>query len=102
MKTNQIPQASPVHPSSKTTHLWHPFADMTQVAGHELVLERGAGVWLWDTKGRRYIDATAGLWFCNVGHGRTELADAAADQMRRLAAHSTFGDLANEPALNLA
>lgn len=84
------------------TRLWHPFSDMTVVAGHELVLERGEGVWVWDKAGQRYLDATAGLWFCNVGHGRAGLADAAASQMRRLAAYSTFGDLANEPALALA
>ena len=84
------------------TRLWHPFSDMTAVAGHELVLERGEGVWVWDKSGRRYFDATAGLWFCNVGHGRAELAEAAGAQMRRLAAYSTFGDLANEPALALA
>ena len=87
---------------SPMNRLWHPFSDMTVVAGHELVLERGEGVWVWDTKGRRYLDATAGLWFCNVGHGRAELAEAGAFQMRRLAAYSTFGDLANEPALALA
>jgi putrescine aminotransferase len=89
-------------PMSPTNRLWHPFSDMTVVAGQELVLERGEGVWVWDTKGRRYLDATAGLWFCNVGHGRAELAEAGAFQMRRLAAYSTFGDLANEPALALA
>ena len=58
----------------------------------ELVLERGEGVWIWDDHGRRYLDATAGLWFCNVGHGRAEIADAAAEQMRRFAAYSAYTD----------
>jgi adenosylmethionine-8-amino-7-oxononanoate aminotransferase len=83
-------------------HFWHPFADMSQVTGRELVLARGQGAWLSDEAGRRYLDAAGGLWFCNVGHGRAELADAAAAQMRELAAYSTFGAYANRPALELA
>jgi putrescine---pyruvate transaminase len=82
--------------------LWHPFADMARVAGRELVLVRGEGAWLEDDRGRRYLDATASLWYCNVGYGRAELADAAAAQMRELAAYSTFGAYANRPALELA
>ena len=82
--------------------LWHPFADMARVPGHELVLVRGDGAWLEDDGGNRYLDATASLWYCNVGHGRTELADVAAAQMRELPAYSTFGHYANRPALELA
>lgn len=83
--------------------LWHPFADMGAVeAAGEFVLVRGEGVWLWDSTGRRYLDATAGLWFANVGHGRRELADAAARQMTELAAYSTFGDIAAAPTIELA
>ena len=82
---------------------WHAFADMSAVAaGGELVLDRGEGAHVWDSKGRRYVDATAGLWFCNVGYGRRELAEAAADQMLRLPSYSTFGDLSNRPAMELA
>ncbi len=75
---------------------------MASVEGHELVLERGDGAWVFDTAGKRYLDATAGLWYCNVGHGRGELAQAAADQMKCLAAYQTFDDFANLPALELA
>src|SRR5918999_3180781 len=82
--------------------LWHPFADMARVRGRELVLVRGEGAWLEDDRGRRYLDATASLWYCNVGYGRTELADVAAAQMRDLAAYSLFGAYANRPALELA
>jgi len=85
------------------TDLWHPFADMAAVeAGGELVLTRGEGVHVWDEGGQRYLDATAGLWFANVGHGRAAIADAVREQAVRLAAYSTFGDLANRPALDLA
>jgi adenosylmethionine-8-amino-7-oxononanoate aminotransferase len=80
------------------TTFWHPFADMAALeSAGELTLVRGEGSHVWDANGTRYLDATAGLWFANVGHGRTEIADAAADQMRRLAAYHTFGDLTNEP-----
>lgn len=84
------------------TRLWHPFADMSQVAGHEFVIERAEGVWLWDRDGRRYLDATSSLWYANIGHGRQRMADAIAAQVVKLDAYSTFGDHANEPALLLA
>ena len=82
--------------------LWHPFAAMGKVDGHELVLTRGEGSRVWDADGNEYVDATAGLWFANVGHGRTEIAEAVAAQLRTLAAHHVFGDHANQPALELA
>src|SRR5690349_24089279 len=87
---------------SDTTRLWHPFAAMEKVDGHELVLTRGEGSRVWDAAGNEYLDATAGLWFCNVGHGRTEIADAVGEQLRTLAAHHVFGDHADERALELA
>jgi putrescine aminotransferase len=83
--------------------LWHSFSDLAAVQRDgELVIDRGEGVHVFDEHGRRYLDATAALWYCNVGYGRAEIAEAAAAQMRRLAAYSTFGDLANRPALELA
>ncbi len=82
---------------------WHPFADLAGIERDgELVIDRGEGVHVWDEQGRRYLDATASLWYCNVGYGRGEIAEAAAAQMRRLPAYSTFGDLATRPALELA
>ena len=56
------------------TSLWHPFSDMAAIRGNELVIERGEGVWLWDDQGNRYLDGSASLWYCNVGHGRAEIA----------------------------
>ena len=81
--------------TSTRTRLWHPFAAMGKVDGHELVLARGEGCRVWDADGNEYLDATAGLWFANVGHGRGEIADAVAAQLRTLAAHHVFGDQAN-------
>jgi putrescine aminotransferase len=82
---------------------WHAFADMYAVEfGGELVLDRGEGVHVWDEDGHRYLDATAALWYCNVGYGRDEIADAVQIQLRRLPSYSTFGGLSNRPAIELA
>lgn len=84
------------------TKYWHPFADMRAITrGSELVLDRADGYYVYDTDGRRYLDATASLWYCNVGHGRTEIAQAAFEQMQNLEAYSTFGDLTNPPVMAL-
>ncbi len=84
------------------TRLWHPFADMGAVRHGEVIIDRGEGVWVWDRDGRRYLDATASLWYANVGHGRREITEAVTNQMSRLEAYSAFGDFATEPALELA
>lgn len=81
---------------------WHGFANMANVtSADELVLVRGDGCEVVDRAGRRYLDATAGLWYCNVGYGRSSIAEAAGHQMRELPAYSTFGTYVNEPTLEL-
>jgi putrescine---pyruvate transaminase len=89
-------------PSTRTTAFWHPFADMGAVSHEELVIERGEGVHVFDSDGRRYLDGTASLWYANLGYGRSDVARAAAAQMERLAAYQTFGDFSNPPANELA
>ncbi len=85
------------------TRFWHPVADMHAVQKHgELILDRADGVTVWDTADRRYLDAVGGLWYCNVGYGRTELIDAATAQLRRLPAYSNYGDLTTESTTTLA
>jgi adenosylmethionine-8-amino-7-oxononanoate aminotransferase len=71
-------------------------------ASGELILDRADGVHVWDEAGNRYLDATAGLWYCNVGYGRAEIVEAAAAQMRRLPAYSHYGDLSSRPTTDLA
>ena len=82
--------------------LWNPFANMSSLAGHAVTMVRGEGSRSSTTSGRPYLDALASLWYCNVGHGRAELADAAATQMRQLAAYQTFEPFSNQPAEALA
>jgi putrescine aminotransferase len=84
------------------TSFWHPFANMAAVAGNELIIEHGDGVYVFDDGGKRYLDGTASLWYTNVGYGRTEIGEAMAAQSARLAAFHTFGDYANPAALRLA
>ncbi len=85
------------------THFWHPFADMSSVvADGALTLVRAEGVHVWDDRERRYLDATASLWYGNVGWGRGEIGEAVAAQMAALPVYSAFGDLTNRPAEELA
>ena len=82
--------------------LWNAFANMASLAGHAVTIVRGEGSTVYDDHGRPYLDALASLWYCNVGYGRAELADAAATQMRQLAAYQTFEPFSNQPAEALA
>src|SRR5213079_2530470 len=75
-------------------HVIHPHA----VVGRPedpIVWARGDGARLWDVEGNEYVDGTCGLWQCAVGHGRAELAEAAAVQMRRLEFYASFWDFSN-------
>jgi putrescine aminotransferase len=83
--------------------LWHGFADMGAVtASGPFVVTRGDGTRIYDDKGNEYLDATAGLWFTNIGHGRTEVAEAVAKQLSAIAHYSNFGDFASDVTLELA
>ncbi len=82
--------------------LWHGFADMGAVeSAGAFVVARGEGAYIWDADGNRYLDATAGLWFTNVGHGRREIADAVATQLSKVAHYSNFGDFAPDVTIEL-
>jgi putrescine aminotransferase len=82
-------------------HLIHP---QHHPSDHQtpIVFVSGQGVMLRDADGKEYIDGLASLWNVNAGHGRRELAEAAADQMQRLAFTSAYVGLTNEPAVRLA
>jgi putrescine---pyruvate transaminase len=84
------------------TKLWHPFARMGAVRNDELVIAQGEDVWIWDTQGLRYFDATSSLWYANVGHGRAEIRAAVQRQMEQIETYMIFNDYATPPALELA
>ncbi|MEY2966819.1 MAG: hypothetical protein RLY50_869, partial [Actinomycetota bacterium] len=56
---------------------------------------RGDMALLWDDAGREYIDAIGSLWYCQIGHGREEMAEAIAAQVRTLETYSTFDPFTN-------
>ena len=67
-------------------HLWMHFTRHSSYETNEVpVIVRGEGPYIWDSHGKRYLDALAGLFVSQLGHGRTELADAAAKQAKELA-----------------
>jgi 4-aminobutyrate---pyruvate transaminase len=83
--------------------LVHPYTNL--VAFREsgpLVIERGEGVFVYDTHGKPYIDGMAGLWCTALGHGNEELVDAAARQMRKLAFSHLFSGKSHHGAIELA
>jgi adenosylmethionine-8-amino-7-oxononanoate aminotransferase len=65
------------------------------------IIARGEGVHIWDSTGKRYIDGLSGLFTCQVGHGRRELAEAAAKQAQTLEFFPLWS-YATEPAIELA
>lgn len=68
-----------------------------------IVMVEGSGVHVRDINGREYLDATgSGVWCGQVGHGRTELAEVARDQIARLEFFCSFWNYTNEPAVRLS
>jgi adenosylmethionine-8-amino-7-oxononanoate aminotransferase len=78
----------------------HPFAKPTRDSFIRIV--RGEGALLWDADGRELVDGMSSLWYCAIGHGREEMAEAIAAQVRTLAAYSCFDPFTTEPAEELA
>ena len=76
--------------------LLHPFA--RPAAESFLTIVRGEGAAVFDAAGTRYVDGLASLWYCNAGHGRTEIVDAVAAQLREIENYNLFDIFTNEPA----
>ncbi|WP_042355573.1 aminotransferase [Bacillus rubiinfantis] len=64
-------------------HLWHAMSRHVE-GGNPTIAESGEGAWFTDVDGNRYLDGVSGLWCLNLGHGRKEIVDAAAQQMMKL------------------
>jgi L-2,4-diaminobutyrate transaminase len=83
--------------------LFHP---LTSVADHlkngPLIVSDGSGVRVKDLNGRDLLDCGAGLWCVNIGYGRPEIAEAAAEAIRNLSYYHLFGSASNEPTIRLA
>src|ERR671927_367056 len=85
------------------THWLHPQGDLAAAPGTipQLIMASGKGATLKDVEGREYVDGMASLWNVNVGYGRAELAEAAAEQMKTLAFSSAYGGFGTAPAIEL-
>jgi len=81
-------------------HPWTHFDSFKQEGS--LIMDRAEGVYVTDISGKRYLDGIGGLWCVNAGYGRHEIADAIAEQARRLAFYNPFVDTTNVPAAELA
>ncbi|WP_062294085.1 aspartate aminotransferase family protein [Demequina phytophila] len=83
-------------------HLWMHFTEHSRYENADVpIIVRGEGAYIYDAEGRRYLDGLAGLFVNQLGHGRTELADAAAAQARELAFHPLWS-YAHPTAIELA
>jgi 4-aminobutyrate---pyruvate transaminase len=83
--------------------LVHPYTNLAAVRETgPLIIERGQGVFVYDTEGKAYIEGMAGLWCTALGYGNEELVEAAATQMRKLSFSHLFGAKSHDPAIELA
>jgi len=80
--------------------LIHPY--LPSSVEERVVMREGNGCRLTDIEGNEYLDATGGLWLAQVGHGRKEIARAAAEQMERMEYFMSFWEFSNERAIELA
>ena len=85
MSTNGSDHKTNLQESAKR-HMWLHFSRMSSYAGQDMpLIVRGEGPYVFDEKGKRYLDGLAGLFVSQIGHGRTEVAEAAARQAAELA-----------------
>jgi putrescine---pyruvate transaminase len=81
---------------------WNPMTNMGAVRERGMTIVRGEGSTVWNDAGSALIDISGALWYCNVGYGRKELADAAAAQMLELASYKTYDGFTSPRSEELA
>ncbi|HEY0247578.1 MAG TPA: aminotransferase class III-fold pyridoxal phosphate-dependent enzyme [Gryllotalpicola sp.] len=82
--------------------LWAPSTQMGLAQGNQELIVRGEGAYLYTGDGRRLFDGTATLWFANIGHGRADIAEAAARQMRELETHQIWSNFVHPRVAELS
>lgn len=86
-----------------SAHFLHPFTDFKDLNSRGArVMTKAEDIYVWDSEGKRVLDAMSGLWCVNAGYGRKELAQAAYDQMMTLPYYNSFFQTTNVPAAKLA
>jgi putrescine aminotransferase len=84
-------------------HFLHPFTDHKALhTTGSRIIERADGIYLWDSDGNRILDGMAGLWCVNVGYGRSELVEAARQQMQNLPYYNAFFQTSHPPVIELS
>jgi putrescine aminotransferase len=84
-------------------HFLHPFTDHKGLAAKGArIIERAENIYLWDSEGKKILDAMSGLWCVNTGYGQQALIDAATRQMKQLPFYNAFFQTATVPAIELA
>src|SRR6059058_2702144 len=83
-------------------HVWHP---CTQMKDHEqlppIPVRRGAGAWLEDYEGKRYLDAISSWWVNLFGHANPRINAALRDQLEKLE-HAMLAGFTHEPVVMLS
>ncbi|MEH6445497.1 MAG: aspartate aminotransferase family protein [Oceanospirillaceae bacterium] len=88
---------------TNTDHHIQPFTDNKELAEKGArIITKADGCYIWDSQGNKILDGMAGLWCVNVGYGRDEIADAAAQQMRDLPYYNMFFQTSHPPAIALS
>jgi putrescine aminotransferase len=101
-RITNLPSTNEFQKTDAAHHI-HPFSNMAEL--NEIgsrVIVKGNGIYLYDNDGSKFIDAMSGLWCVNIGYGRTELADAAAKQMKELPFYNTFFGTTHPPVVALS
>ena len=84
-------------------NLFHPITNLKAHAYEDiLIIDRGEGVYVYDTNGKKYLEGLAGLWCSSLGYGIEELGEAAKEQMNKLGYSSLFASKSHEPAIRLS
>jgi putrescine---pyruvate transaminase len=102
LRSHDDPPAAQEFTMPSLSPFLHAFARPAAAPTDFINIVRGQGALVFDSNDKPYVDALASLWYCQVGHGRTEIADAVAAQMRSIAAFHTFDRFTNPAAETLA
>ena len=98
--------------NNRTTAQWkqmdasrhlHPFTDFNDYQkNHGRIIERAEHIYIYDTDGKKMLDAMSGLWCCSLGYSQPEIAEAVQAQFQQLPYYNNFFQCSNTPAVELA
>ena len=71
-------------------------------ATEQMIVDRGEGVYIYDSEGKQYLEGMAGLWCTGLGYNNRELIDTISDQLSQLSFSHMFGGKAHQPGIDLA